>query len=108
MKIRSVEATKTVLKADPTIKKLQSQIFRKLSNYDFDPFNIVKSHYLIHDFFYDDYDRLFFVYKKDNYRLLIYVDIKSETFVIVSFYVKTKNHSKYYAQFRNECKRMVI
>lgn len=101
MKMNSVLVDSKLLKKDSSsIEKIQKKLNNKLLSYDFDfTRQLQRENYLIHDFFYIN-QYLFIIYKQDHYRVLLYCDIENRTFIIISFYYKSKNHIRYYDEFR--------
>lgn len=94
------------LKVNRDIKRLQNSMMKKIEVIDFDPNNIRKSEYFIHDFFLVD-SLLFIVYKYQQFRVLLMVDSNNQNLIIIKIHFKSKNHEKYYCEFRKFAKKLV-
>lgn len=106
MRMETIYADEQLFKKSKFPKKLQDQMKIKIQSYDFDFKSIQKNDYFIHDFFYIEC-YLFIVYKKNHFRILLYADIEQKTFVILTVYEKSKNHEKYYTEFRQYARKLV-
>lgn len=106
MKIHNIISNLNSKENKQDISKIQNSLIKKMSVIDFDPQNIQKSDYFIHDFFLIK-SQLFIVYKYQQYRVLLMVDITNQILIMIKLYAKKKNHDKYYNEFRDYAKKLV-
>lgn len=81
----------------------------KIKNFELNITCIQKSDFLIHDFWYEknseNESKLFFVYKFNNFRILL--EVNEQILIIHKIFVKKKNKIKYYTSFREYSRKVV-
>ncbi len=106
MKINEIICKTSKENRQDVLIKIKKSLNQKIQNLDFDPQNIMKSDYFVHDFFLVK-SQLFIIYKHQQYRALLLVNTMNNSLIVIKIYVKKKAHERYYEEFRKYAKTLI-